>query len=52
MKELIKPLGSQSFLLDLGIAAAAYFFVPQLKSVLRPAAVKSAAGLMALGDKT
>lgn len=52
MKGIIKPFGSQSFLIGIGAAALVYLFGPQLKEALRPAAVKGAQGVMALGDKT
>ncbi|MCX7711580.1 MAG: hypothetical protein N2484_17200 [Clostridia bacterium] len=52
MKELIKPLGGQSFLLGMGLAAAAYFLGPTLKEMMKPAAVKGTQGIMALGERT
>lgn len=52
IKDIVKPFGSQSFLIGIGVAALAYFLAPQLKQSLRPAAVKGAAGVMTLGDKT
>lgn len=52
IKDMVKPFGSQSFLVGMGVAALAYFLAPQLKQSLRPAAVKGAAGVMTLGSKT
>jgi predicted nuclease with TOPRIM domain len=52
IKDIIKPIGSQSFLVGLGVAALAYFLGPQLKESLRPAAVKGAQGVLTLGSKT
>ena len=52
IKDIVKPLGSQSFLVGIGVAALAYFLAPQLKQSLRPAAVKGTQGIMALGTKT
>jgi hypothetical protein len=52
VKDVVKPLGSQGFLIGIGVAALAYFLTPQLKQSLRPAAVKGAQGMMALGSKT
>lgn len=52
MKELIKPLGGQSFLLGLGLAAAAYFLGPPLKEMMKPMAVKGTQGMMVFGEKT
>lgn len=49
---LLKPFGSQSFFLGLGVAAAAYFLGPQLMEAVKPMAVKGAQGVMALGSKT
>lgn len=52
IKDVIKPFGSQSFLVGVGVAALAYFLGPQLKQSLRPAAVKGTQGVISLGGKT
>lgn len=52
VKDVIKPFGSQGFLVGIGVAALTYFLAPQLKQSLRPAAVKGTQGMMALGTKT
>lgn len=52
LKGIIKPFGSQGFLIGLGVAALAYFLAPQLKQSLRPAAVKGTQSVMTLGSKT
>lgn len=52
IKDIVKPLGSQSFLVGIGVAALAYFLAPQLKESLRPAAVKGTQGVMTLGSRT
>ena len=52
IKDIIKPIGSQSFVVGIGVAALAYFLGPQLKQTLRPVAVKGAQGVMILGSKT
>lgn len=52
MKNILKPFGSQGFLIGIGVAALGYFLAPQLKQSLRPAAVKGAQGVMSLGNKT
>lgn len=52
IKDIIKPIGSQSFVLGIGVAALAYFMGPQLKQALRPMAVKGAQGVMTFGSKT
>ncbi|MBB6217656.1 hypothetical protein HNQ80_003779 [Anaerosolibacter carboniphilus] len=52
MNDLMKPFGSQSFLIGLGVAAVGYFFGPQIKQAIRPAAVKGAQGVMMFSDKT
>ena len=52
IKDIIKPIGSQSFAVGIGVAALAYFFGPQLKQALRPVAVKGVQGVMALGTGT
>lgn len=48
MTNLLKPFASQSFLVGLGVAAAAYFIGPQLMEAIKPVAVKGAQGMMAL----
>ncbi|MTI57694.1 hypothetical protein [Geosporobacter ferrireducens] len=52
MDNLLKPFGSQSFFVGLGVAAAAYFLGPQIKETIRPMAVKSTQGMMMMTDKT
>ncbi|MDF2545534.1 MAG: hypothetical protein K0R93_432 [Anaerosolibacter sp.] len=52
MNDMMKPFGSQSFLIGLGVAAVGYFFGPQIKQAVRPAAVKGAQGMMMFSDKT
>ncbi len=52
MNDWMKPFGSQSFLVGLGVAAVGYFFGPQIKQVIRPAAVRGAQGMMMFSDKT
>lgn len=52
MKNIVKALGSQGFLVGIGVAALGYFLAPQLKETLRPTAVKGTQGIMALGNKT
>jgi hypothetical protein len=52
IKDILKPIGSQSFVVGIGFAALAYFLGPQLKQSLRPIAVKGAQGVMVLGGKT
>lgn len=52
IKDIIKPIGSQSFVVGIGVAALAYFLGPQLKQTLRPVAVKGAQGVMTLSSKT
>jgi hypothetical protein len=52
IKDIIKPISAQSFIVGMGVAAFAYFIGPQLKQALRPAAVKGAQGVMTLGSKT
>lgn len=52
MPSLMKMVGSQSFLLGVGVAAAAYLIGPQIRESLKPAAVKGAQGIMVLGGKT
>jgi hypothetical protein len=52
IKDIIKPIGSQSFVVGIGVAALFYFLGPQMKQTLRPIAVKGAQGVMVLGNKT
>ena len=52
MDNLLKPFGSQSFFIGLGIAAAAYVLGPQIKETMRPMAVKGTQGMMMLTDRT
>ncbi|MFT9498090.1 hypothetical protein [Anaerosolibacter sp.] len=52
MDNMMKPFGSQSFLVGLGVAAVGYFFGPQIKQAIRPTAVKGAQGMMMFSDKT
>lgn len=52
MKDIIKPFGTQGFLVGMGVAALGYFLAPQLKKTLRPVAVKGTQGVMSLGSKT
>lgn len=52
IKDIIKPLASQNFMVGIGVAALAYFLAPQLKEAFRPAAVKGTQAVMTLGTKT
>jgi hypothetical protein len=52
LKDITKSMGSQSFLLGVGVAAVGYFLGPQIKQSLRPVLVKGAEGAMMLGNKT
>lgn len=52
MDNLLKPFGSQSFFVGLGVAAAAYFLGPQIRETIRPMAVKGTQGMMMLTDRT
>ena len=51
VKALLKPFGTQSFFIGLGIAAAAYLMAPQLRKSLKPVAVKGAHGMLVLGNQ-
>ena len=46
MKSILKPFGSQGFLIGIGVAAIGYLIAPQLKKSLRPAAVKGTQEVM------
>jgi ABC-type phosphate transport system auxiliary subunit len=52
MNEMLKPFGSQSFFIGLGVAAIGYLLGPQIKESLRPVAVKGVQGAMVLSDQT
>ena len=52
IKDIVKPFGSQSFLIGVGVAALTYLIGPQLKESMKPLAVKGTQGIMALGSKT
>lgn len=52
LKHLVKPFGSQGFLIGIGISALTYLLAPQIKETLRPAAVKGTQGLLAFGAET
>lgn len=52
MNNLLKPFGTQSFFVGLGVAAVTYLLGPQIKETVRPIAVKGTQGAMMLSDKT
>ncbi|MFZ5969240.1 MAG: hypothetical protein ACOYVK_18950 [Bacillota bacterium] len=52
MNDFLKPFGSQSFFVGLGVAAIAYLLGPQIKESVRPMAVKGMQGALMISDKT
>jgi len=52
IKDIVKPFGTQSFLIGLGVAAVGYMLAPQLKKTFQPIIDKGTQGAMALSSKT